>query len=77
MSNNIEKELEIPIHELFEKPEKYYGSWRDRAWCGSENCRNECGRKMPQELIDHIREHDRISYCEFCDEDGNARDNNG
>lgn len=54
-----------------------YGCWRDRAWCGSTNCKNACGRKMPQELIDQMGEYDRISYCEFCDSDGKARDLNG
>jgi hypothetical protein len=51
-----------------------FGCWKDRSWCGSKNCKNECGRKMPQELINRIGKDDWISYCEFCDEDGKARD---
>ena len=44
------------------------GAWRDKTYCASPECNNECGRKMSAEL-ETIAKNDRyqmISYSYFC-----------
>ena len=44
--------------------------WRDKTYCMSPNCINECGRKMDDNLKEHLR-FDKItptSFAYFCGE---------
>ncbi len=48
---------------------KNIGCWRDKTWCASPNCKNECGRKMPPDVksaADNCTW--PISYAYFCGE---------
>jgi hypothetical protein len=43
--------------------------WRDKTWCASSNCKNECGKKMPPDVksaADNCAW--PISYAYFCGE---------
>ena len=44
--------------------------YRDRTYCASPNCKNECGRKMSKEVEKLLKQdkHGRTSYAYFCDE---------
>lgn len=52
--------------------------YRDRTWCSSPNCRNECGRQFTerdrQKAIQWWGGEDfPIAFGHFCDEEGNAK----
>ncbi len=45
----------------------------DRTYCGSENCEDKCGRKMPQttqQIISQYFPWRPISYTLFCNDKG-------
>jgi len=44
--------------------------YRDRTYCASPNCKNECGRKMSKEVEELLKkdEYGRTSYAYFCGE---------
>lgn len=46
------------------------GCYRDKTYCASPNCKNECGRKISDELRKLLAqdEHSRASYAYFCGE---------
>ena len=46
------------------------GCYRDRTYCMSPNCKNECGRKMSEEVRQLLAkdEHGRTAYAYFCGE---------
>ncbi len=49
------------------------GCWRDKTYCASPNCTNECGRKMGARIkyLMSVDEHNSISYAYFCGEPEN------
>lgn len=43
-------------------------TFKDRTYCASPNCKNECGRKMKQEEQFQLKKSDLpVSYAYFCD----------
>jgi len=43
-------------------------SFRDRTYCASPNCKNECGRKMTDLEKQEAKRRDLpVSYAYFCD----------
>ena len=53
--------------------------YKDKTWCASPNCRNECGRQFTEEdrrlAINWWGGPDYpISKAWFCDEDGNVKE---
>ncbi len=44
------------------------GCFLDRAYCASPKCKNECGRKMSEEVKEAISkiENCRVAYAYFC-----------
>lgn len=44
--------------------------YRDKTFCASSNCNNECGRKMSPEIKEILSrdKNGRTSYAYFCDE---------
>lgn len=46
------------------------GCYLDTTYCASPNCKNECGRKMSDEIKKEISrlEHARVAYAYFCAE---------
>ena len=56
--------------------------FKDRSFCGSPNCQNQCGRKMTQEEeyeYKRANEPDQwdgmlgVSYVRFCDDKGELK----
>lgn len=54
-------------------PLKPTGCFLDYTYCSSENCKNECGRKMSPEIDAIIRKvpYSRVAYANFCDDEEN------
>lgn len=53
--------------------------YKDRTWCASPNCKNECGRQLTeQDRLDAIQwwggDSFPISMGEFCDDNGKVID---
>lgn len=46
------------------------GCFRDKTYCASPNCKNECGRKMNPEVEAILKadKYSRTSYAYFCGE---------
>ena len=46
------------------------GCFRDKTYCASPNCKNECGRKMSSEIESILKadKYGRTSYAYFCGE---------
>lgn len=46
------------------------GCFRDKTYCASPNCKNECGRKMSPEIASILAadKYGRTSYGYFCGE---------
>ena len=41
--------------------------FRDRTWCASPNCKNECGAKMSQEMKEKAKNsNEPIAWAYFC-----------
>lgn len=49
-------------------PLKPNGCFLDYTYCGSENCTNQCGRKMSKEIAEAIDKipYARVAYSDFC-----------
>ncbi len=48
-------------------------SWLDKTYCMSPNCKNECGRKMPNEYVELLKriKWERVAWAYFCGEPEN------
>ena len=46
------------------------GCFRDKTYCASPKCKNECGRKMSPEIESILKadKYGRTSYAYFCGE---------
>ncbi len=46
------------------------GCYRDKTYCASPNCKNECGRKISPEIEVLLKsdKYGRTSYAYFCEE---------
>ncbi len=46
------------------------GFYRDKTYCASPHCKNECGRKMSKEIKQILKadKYGRTSYAYFCGE---------
>ena len=46
------------------------GCFRDKTYCASPNCKNECGRQMSKEIESILKadNYSRTSYAYFCGE---------
>lgn len=46
-------------------------SYLDKTFCASEDCKNDCGRKMTEAERKHLESletwNQRVSYANFCD----------
>ena len=52
--------------------------YRDRTFCGSPNCKNECGSKFTQQdQLNAVKwwggEDAPVAFSEFCDDNGNLK----
>lgn len=44
--------------------------FKDKTYCASPNCKNECGRKMTEEEKEKVEKHKLyVSYAYFCGND--------
>ena len=46
------------------------GCYRDKTYCATPDCKNECGRKMSEEVRQLLAQdkHGRTAYAYFCGE---------
>lgn len=53
------------------------GCYRDKTYCISQNCKNECGRKMSAEVRQLLArdKHRCTAYAYFCGEPDNKEKN--
>ncbi len=52
--------------------------WRDKTYCQSPQCKNECGRKLPEALLRHANDLDvPLSWSYFCGEPNKDDNDNG
>ena len=49
-------------------------TYMDKTFCASPNCKDKCGRKMMEVTKKMIPDWERISFAEFCDENGEVID---
>lgn len=54
------------------------GCFRDKTYCASPNCKNECGRKMSPEIESILKadKYGRTSYAYFCGDPIDNSNNN-
>ena len=46
-------------------------SYKDKTFCGSPNCKNECGRQLQDhERLEAVWRNVPIMYADFCDKRG-------
>lgn len=52
-------------------------TYKDKTFCASEGCKNECGRKLTaEEKKEIIKTLSFVSMSYFCDKNGNLKDEN-
>jgi hypothetical protein len=52
--------------------------YKDRTFCGSENCKNKCGRQLTEEVKEGARkwwgsDNAPIAISDFCDKNGEPK----
>lgn len=55
-------------------------TYKDKTFCGSDNCQNKCGKKMTQEEEKKLESLSirssspiMVSYAQFCDSNGELK----
>ena len=42
-------------------------NYKDKTFCASPNCKNECGRMLSEEDKEKLKDWEYVAYAYFCD----------